>query len=52
LGGQLIKTLLHEEKSAGDYQISFDARDLPSGIYFYEMKTENFRQSKKMVLIK
>ena len=52
LGGQLIKTLLHEEKSAGDYQISFDARDLPSGIYFYEMKTIHFRQSKKMVLIK
>jgi beta-galactosidase len=52
LRGQLIRKLINEERSAGEHQIFLNAHGLPSGIYFYEMNTENFRQSRKMVLIR
>ncbi|MBN1633087.1 MAG: T9SS type A sorting domain-containing protein [Ignavibacteria bacterium] len=30
----------------------FDAGDLPSGVYFYRMETENFISTKKLILLK
>ncbi len=35
--GNEIKNLLNEEKPAGKYEIFFNAKDLPSGIYFYRI---------------
>jgi len=45
-------TLVKEEKSAGKYEVEFDASDLSSGVYFYQLKTGAFIQTKKMLLLK
>lgn len=50
--GREIKTLVNERKDKGSYQVNFDASNLPSGVYFYRLTTENFSQAKKMMLIK
>jgi aminopeptidase N len=50
--GKLISEPVNEMKSAGSYQLSFDATNLPSGIYYYEIKSGSFTDTKKMVLVK
>lgn len=50
--GQEVATLLNEEKSAGSYQIKFDASNLPSGIYFYSLTYGNNIQTRKLALLK
>ena len=50
--GNEIATLVNEEKPAGEYKVQFDGTGLPSGIYFYQLKTGNYFATKKMVLIK
>ena len=50
--GSEITTLVNEEKSIGTHTIEFDASNLPSGIYFYQLQTPNFTQTKKMILLK
>ena len=50
--GKKIKTLLDTRKSAGYHVIDFDGSKLTSGIYFYQMKTNNYVKSKKMILLK
>lgn len=50
--GKEIETLVNEEKSKGAYEINFDGSDLASGTYFYQIKTENYIETKKMQLIK
>lgn len=50
--GEKIKTLIDEYYSPGKYNISFNAEELPSGIYFYRLITEDFIQTKKMMLVR
>jgi photosystem II stability/assembly factor-like uncharacterized protein len=50
--GNEVATLVKEEKPTGSYEIEFDATSLPSGIYFYQLKTDSFVETKKMVLMK
>ncbi len=50
--GNKIATLVNEEIAAGEYKVEFDGTGLPSGIYFYTLNTENFSDTKKLVLIK
>jgi hypothetical protein len=50
--GNEITTLLDEYKSAGKYEIEFDASRLPSGVYFYRLNTGNYSEIKKMVLLR
>jgi len=50
--GSEIATLINEKKPAGQYEIAFDATNLPSGIYFYRLQAGSFVETKKMVLIK
>jgi uncharacterized protein (DUF1501 family) len=50
--GQLIKSLLHEERTEGTHSIKADVSDLPAGIYFYQMKTGFFNESKKLIVIR
>lgn len=50
--GNEIRTLVNEEKTTGRYSISFDGSDLASGIYFYVLRSKDFIQSKKMLLLK
>jgi hypothetical protein len=50
--GQDIATLVNEKLSAGSYEVEFNGRNISSGIYFYRLETENFTQTKKIVLMK
>jgi hypothetical protein len=50
--GREIATLIDEEKPPGKYEVNFDAYYLSSGIYFYELRTGNYNQAKKMMLLK
>jgi hypothetical protein len=50
--GNEIATLINEEKPAGIYTIHWNAAGLPSGVYFYQLKTDGFVEMKKMSLIK
>jgi hypothetical protein len=50
--GREIKTLVNEQMPAGKHSVRFDATDLSSGIYFYQIKAGDFSQSKKMILIR
>ena len=51
LGNEIV-TLVSEEKPAGNYEVIFDASDLVSGVYFYQIKAGSFIDTKKMVLLK
>jgi hypothetical protein len=57
--GNEVATLVNEEKPAGVYEVTFDASELSSGIYFYriaihsdKLKAGSFVETKKMILIK
>jgi hypothetical protein len=50
--GNEVTTLVDEYKSAGRYEIEFDASKLSSGVYFYQLKAGNYINVKKMVLLR
>jgi|WetSurMetagenome_2_1015567.scaffolds.fasta_scaffold31694_2 M6 family metalloprotease-like protein len=50
--GEEIKTMVDEVKSAGYYQIDFNASSLASGVYIYKIQAGAFLNSKKMILLK
>lgn len=50
--GKEIATLVNEELKAGIYEINWNASGYASGIYYYTLVTDNFSETKKMVLIK
>lgn len=50
--GQVVKTLVNEYRPAGTFSESFNASDLTSGMYIYELNTNQFSSSKKMLLVK
>ena len=50
--GKEIKVLINEEMEVGYNSVDFNASDLPSGVYFYQLKAGSFIDSKKMLLLK
>ena len=50
--GNEVATILNSEKPAGVYEIEFNASELTSGIYFYQINSGAYTQTKKMLLIK
>lgn len=55
--GQKVATLVNREQSAGDYQVVWNGQNdakksVPSGVYFYKMKSGDYSVSKKMILLK
>jgi glycosidase len=56
--GSEVATLVNEEKQPGVYEIEFDAsqafpkESLPSGIYFYTITADNYKATRKMLLLK
>ncbi|OGU76013.1 MAG: hypothetical protein A2W11_06355 [Ignavibacteria bacterium RBG_16_35_7] len=50
--GNEIETLVKEEKPAGTYEIMWNAENLPSGVYFYQLSASEFITTKKMILLK
>ncbi len=57
VNGELVRTLLDETRAAGSDHVRWDGRNnanqpVSSGVYFYKLVTNNFSQTKKMVLLK
>jgi hypothetical protein len=52
LMGQEVATLLDRTMSIGHHTVTFDASQMSSGVYFYKMKTTNYEQVMKMILVK
>jgi hypothetical protein len=50
--GNEIELLANEEKPAGTYELTWSAANLPSGVYFYQLKAGSFLETKKMILLK
>lgn len=50
--GQLVTTIYSGKLDAGTHFVEFDGSELPSGIYFYRLESDNFVQTKKMTLMK
>lgn len=50
--GKEIETLVNKKLDAGNYDINFNAGSLPSGVYFYRLISDNFSETRKMILIK
>ena len=50
--GKEIKTLVNEQNNSGHYEIIFDAKELAAGIYYYTISAGEFKQSRKMILLK
>ncbi len=50
--GREVRTLVNGYKSQGRYSVTFDASNLASGIYFYQLKAGDYSSIKKMVLLK
>lgn len=50
--GTEITTLVDEDKPTGIYEVSFNASNLSSGVYFYRISAGDFNSTKKMILLK
>ena len=50
--GKQIATIVNENLTEGSYEVTWNASQYPSGIYFYKLKTGDFTQTKKMILVK
>ena len=50
--GEEVVTLVDGFKNAGSYDVTFNASNLSSGIYFYQINSNNFVSTKKMILMK
>jgi Tol biopolymer transport system component len=50
--GNEIETLVNEEITAGKYELTWYAENLPSGVYFYQLTAGDFVETKKMILLK
>lgn len=55
--GRDIRTLVNERQNAGAYQVAWDGKDnagraVSSGVYFYQLSSENLKQTRQMFLIR
>jgi len=50
--GREVATLVNQKLSPGSYEVEFAGNSFSSGIYFYTLKTENFIEVKRMILLK
>lgn len=52
ISGREVATIVNEVQQAGYYSYTFNGANLSSGIYFYKIQTEQFSETKRMMLIK
>ncbi len=50
--GQEVATLVNEEKTAGRYEVGWDAGGMASGVYFYRLQAGEFVETKTLILVK
>jgi hypothetical protein len=52
LKGQEIQVLVNDRKEAGEHSVDFNAVNLQSGVYFYQLRAGDFVQTKKLIVVK
>ncbi|MDV7401367.1 T9SS type A sorting domain-containing protein, partial [Arthrospira platensis SPKY1] len=52
VNGQLIQTQINEAQTAGKHQLQWDTNHLPTGVYYYTLKTGNAINTQRCVIIK
>ena len=52
VAGRLVNELVNSEQVVGTYTVTFDAANLPSGVYYYRLNVNGFSATQKMVLMK
>ena len=52
IAGQLVATLVNEQKNAGRYAVIWNAANVSSGVYIYKIKAGNFSAVKKGIVLK
>jgi hypothetical protein len=50
--GKEIETLVNEKLQPGTYEVTFNASQYPSGVYFYRLQVGDYNETKRMLLIK
>lgn len=50
--GSKVATLVNETQKTGNYEVNFDASNIPSGVYFYRIQAGKFVDTKKMILLR
>ena len=50
--GREVRTLVNEKLNPGRYEINFEGTGMNSGVYFYQMSVGDFRETRRMLLIK
>jgi len=50
--GREVVTLMNSKLNAGYYTVEFDGMNLPSGVYFYTLKTADYVMTRKLTLMK
>jgi|WetSurMetagenome_2_1015567.scaffolds.fasta_scaffold89908_2 hypothetical protein len=50
--GKEVATLVNEKQSPGTYEVSWDGTNYPSGVYYYTLQTDTYKETKKMILVK
>jgi len=50
--GQLVSTLVKEEMKPGSYEVDLESKELPNGVYYYQMLAEGYRGTRKCIIMK
>ena len=50
--GRVVRTLVDEHRTPGEYAVQMNASDLPSGMYYYRLSSGAFTSTKKLVILK
>jgi len=50
--GEKVATLVNSVMQAGGHTVSWNASSMPTGVYFYQLESANFSQTKKLLLVK
>ena len=50
--GQKVADLVNTNQKAGKYRVTWNADNLPSGVYFYRLEAGSFSMTRKMLLLK
>jgi len=50
--GRIVRVLVNRIVPKGEYNVDFNAENLPGGVYFYKLESAGYSAAKKMVLLK
>jgi hypothetical protein len=50
--GRAVATLVNAVKQSGEYRVEWNAEGMPSGVYFYQLRTDDFVETKKLALLR